>query len=99
LDGKTPKELMPLFEVARLTISHWFDAWASHHLAGLYDRARCGRPPKLTEAEQEHAHQYMAQNPQTMKKVVQLIAQETSHGVSTKTRKRLRKKTARAGNA
>src|SRR5262249_45482967 len=73
-------------------ISHWFDAWESHHFAGLYDRARCGRPPKLTEAEQEQAHQYIAQNPHNMKKVVNLIEQETSKCVSTKTLKRLLKK-------
>jgi transposase len=91
-DGKTPKELMHIFDVERLTIYHWFDAWERHHFAGLYDRARCGRPPKLTEAEQEQAHQYMAQNPQNMKKVVNLIEQETAKCVSTKTRKRLLKK-------
>src|SRR5262245_41684582 len=98
-DGKTTKELMHIFDVERLTISHWFDAWESQHFAGLYDRARCGRPPKLTEAEHEQAHQYIAQNPKNMKKVVNRIAQETSQCVSTKTLKRLLKKTARSGNA
>jgi transposase len=98
-DGKTTKELMHIFDVERLTIYHWFDAWERHHFVGLYDRARCGRPPKLTEAEQEQAHQYIAQYPQNMKKVVNLIEQETSKCVSTKTLKRLLKKTAMSGNA
>ena len=98
-DGKTTKELLHIFDVERLTIYHWFDAWERRHFAGLYDHAKCGRPPKLTEAEQEKAHQYIAQHPQNMKKVVHLIEQETSKRVSTKTIKRLLKKTAMSGNA
>jgi transposase len=90
---------MHIFDVERLTIYHWFDAWERRHFAGLYDHAKCGRPPKLTEAEQEQAHQYIAQHPQNMKKVVHLIEQETSKRLSTKTIKRLLKKTAMSGNA
>jgi transposase len=90
---------MHIFDVERLTIYHWFDAWERHHFAGLYDHTKCGRPPKLTETEQEKAHQYIAQHPQNMKQVVHLIEQETSKRVSTKTIKRLLKKTAMSGNA
>ena len=89
---------MHIFAVERLTISHWFDAWERRHLAGRYDHARRGRPPKLPAAEQEQAHQYSAQHPQNMKKVIHLIEQETSKRVSTKTIKRLLKKIALAGN-
>jgi transposase len=97
--GKTTTELMHIFAVERLTIYHGFDAWEHRRFAGLYDHAKCGRPAKLTEAEQEHARQYISQHPQNMKKVVHLIEQETSKRVSTKTIKRLLKKTALAGNA
>src|SRR2546425_3533470 len=38
-DGKTTKELMHIFDVERLTIYHWFNAWESRHFAGLYDHA------------------------------------------------------------
>jgi transposase len=96
--GKTTTELMHIFSVERLTIYHWFDAWERRRFAGLYDHAKCGRPPKLTEAEQEHAQQYIIQHPQNMKKVVHLIEQETAKRVSTKTIKRLLKKTAMCGN-
>src|SRR5215510_11940219 len=89
--GKTTTELMQIFAVERLTIYHWFDAWEKRRFAGLYDHAKCGRPPKLTEAEQEQAQQYM-------KKVVHLLEQETSKRVSTKTIKRLLKKIATSGN-
>ena len=97
--GKTTTELMHIFAVERLTIYHWFNAWEKHRFTGLYDRAKCGRPQKLTQAEQEQAHEYIAQHPQNMKKVVHLIEQETSKRVSTKTIKRILKKTAISGNA
>jgi transposase len=97
-EGKTAKELMHIFAGERLTIYHWFDAWESRRFAGLSDHAGRGRPPKLTETEQEKAHQYIAQHPQNMKKVIHLIEQETSKRVSTKTIKRLLKKTAMSGN-
>jgi transposase len=98
LFGKTTTDLMHIFAVERLTISHWFDAWETHRFAGLYDHKGRGRPPKLTIPEQEQAQQYIEQYPQDMKKVVHLLEQETSKRVSTKTLQRLLKKTAMFGN-
>jgi transposase len=89
---------MHIFSVDRLTIYHWFNAWESSHFVGLYDHKKCGRPAKLTEAEQEKAQQYIAQYPQNMKKVVHVLEQETSKRVSTKTIKRLLKKSVVFGN-
>lgn len=91
--------LMAIFSVDRITIYHWFDAWEAHHIAGLYDKKRCGRPPKLTEEEQGKAQQYLAQHPRDVRKVVHLVEQATSKRVSTKTIKRLVKKTAMSGSA
>jgi len=90
--GKTTTELMHIFDVDRLTIYHWFDAWETCHFAGLYDHKGRGRHPKLTIEEQTKAQQYIEQYPQDMKKVVHLLEQETSKCVSTKTLKRLLKK-------
>lgn len=90
---------MAIFSVDRITIYNWFDAWDARHFAGLYDKKGRGRPPKLTEEEQHKAHQYLAQHPRDMKKVVYLVAQETSKRVSTKTIKRLVKKPAMSGSA
>src|SRR5215510_11238318 len=98
-EGRTTTDLMDIFDVDRLTISHWFDAWEAYHFIGLYDHKRCGRPPKLTIEEQTQAQQYIEQYPQAMKKVVHLLEQETSKRVSTKTLKRLLKKTVMSGNA
>ena len=90
---------MDIFDVDRLTIYHWFDAWEAYHFAGLYDHKGRGRHPKLALEEQTKAQQYIAQYPQDMKKVVHLLEQETSKRVSTKTIKRLLKKTVMSGNA
>ena len=89
---------MAIFSVDRITIYHWFEAWESHHFAGLYDKKRCGRPPKLTDEEQNKAQHYLEQHPRDIRKVVHLLEQDTSKRVSTKTIKRLVKKTAMSGS-
>jgi transposase len=91
-EGRTTADLMRIFAVDRQTIYHWFDAWDIHHFAGLYDHKRCGRPPKLTDAEQNKAQHYLEQHPRDIRKVVHLLEQDTSKRVSTKTIKRLVKK-------
>jgi len=67
--------------------------YTTRHFVGLYDKKGRGRPPKLTEEEQCQVQQYLEQYPRDVKKVVYLIEQETSKLVSTKTIKRLLKKT------
>ena len=96
--GINTTALMAIFSVDRITISNWFDAWESHHFAGLYDKKRCGRPPKLTDEEQNKAQHYLEQHPRDISKVVHLLEQDTSKRVRTKTIKRLVKKTAMAGS-
>jgi transposase len=49
---------MKVFDVERLTLYNWFNAWDTRRLAGLYDHKGRGRPPKLTIAEQEQVQQY-----------------------------------------
>jgi transposase len=90
--------LTAIFSVDRITIYNWFDAWESHHFAGLYDKKRCGCPPKLTDDEQNKAQYYLEQYPRDIRKVVPLLEQDTSKRVSTKTIKRLVKKTAMSGS-
>ena len=97
--GINTTALMTIFSVDRITLYNWFDAWEAHHFAGLYDKKRCGRPLKLTNEEQSKAQQYLTQHPRDIRKVVYLLEQETSKRVSTKTIKRLVKKTAMSGSA
>ena len=90
--GFNTTALRAIFSVHRLTISHGFDAWEAHHFAGLYDKKRYGRPPKLTAEEQDQAQHSLTQHPSDISKVVQLVEQATSKRVSTKTIQRLVKK-------
>ena len=90
--GITTTALMAIFSVDRITIYNWFYAWEAHHLAGLYDKKRGGRPPKLTDEEQNTVQHYLEQHPRDIRKVVPLLEQDTSKRVSTKTIKRLVKK-------
>jgi transposase len=96
--GINTTALMTIFSVDRITLYNWFDAWEVQHFAGLYDKKRCGRPPKLTDEEQTKAQYYLEQHPRDIRKVVHLLEQETSKRVSTKTIKRLVKKTAMSGS-
>ena len=84
--------LTAIFAVDRITIYNWFDAWEAYHFAGLYDKKRGGRPPKLTEEEQHQAQYYLTQHPRDIRKVIHLVEQDTAKRVSTKTIKRLVKK-------
>ena len=84
---------MAIFSVDRITLYNWFDAWEAYHFTGLYDKKRCGRPPKLTDEEQHKAQQYLERYPRDIRKVVHLLEQDTTKCVSTKTIKRLVKKT------
>jgi transposase len=54
----TTTELVNIFQVDRITIYHWFDAWESRRLAGLYDQAKQGRPPKCTPAQKAQIRQH-----------------------------------------
>jgi transposase len=96
--GINTTALMAIFSVDRITLYNWFDAWEAQHFAGLYDKKRGGRPPKLTDEEQNKAQAYLEQHPRDIKKVVHLLEQDTSKRVSTKTIKRLVKKTVMSGS-
>jgi hypothetical protein len=97
--GINTTALPAIFSVDRIPLYNWFDAWEASHFTGLYDKKRCGRPPKLTVDEPEKAHQYLEQHPRDIRKVVSLLAQATAKRASTKTIKRLVKKTVRSGSA
>jgi transposase len=97
--GINTTALMAIFSVDRITLYNWFDAGETYHFVGLSDKQSCGRPPKLPADEQEKAQQYLEQHPRDVKKVVSLLEQATAQHVSTKTSKRLLKKTVMSGNA
>jgi transposase len=86
------------YQVDRRSVSTWLDRWQTMGVVGLYDQPGSGRPPLLNDEEQQKVHAYLRQYPKDVKKVVQALEQETTKRVSTKTIKRLIKKTAMSGN-
>src|SRR5213594_743054 len=75
MQGYTTTQLQQIFQVDRITIYHWFDAWEAHCLCGLYDKKGRGRHPKLTQAQKEQIRQWAKEFPKNLKKICALIAE------------------------
>jgi transposase len=90
----TTTELMDIFQVDRITIYHWFDAWESRHLAGLYDKSKQGRPPKCTPEQKVQIRQWAKAFPKNLNKIGALVAEHFDLRISKQTLKRLLKSMA-----
>jgi transposase len=94
LQHVTTTELLGIFRVDRITIYHWFDAWKARRLAGLYDQAKPGRPPKCTPEQQEQIRQWAKAFPKNLNKICALVAEHFDLRISKQTLKRLLKSLA-----
>jgi transposase len=90
----TTTELLKIFQVDRITIYHWFDAWESRRLAGLYDHTKQGRPPKCTQEQKEHIRQWAKAFPKNLNKVGALVTEHFGVRLSKQTLKRILKSMA-----
>ena len=81
------------YQVDRRSVSTWMDRWQTRGLVGVSDKPGSGRRPLLNDAAQQTVHDSLQQYPKDLKKVVPALEQETAKRVSTKTIKRLIKKT------
>lgn len=91
--GYTVDQIADIYEVHRDTVSRWIDAWEENGFAGLRDKPHSGRPPKLTEAEQELAIELLKEAPRSVKTVLAKLYGETGKKISEWTLKRLAKET------
>ena len=92
--GKQIKELASFYNVDRDTISAWFNRWESLGLAGLLDKERPGRPPKLRTDNKEHVARVkalVAQESQQLDRVLDQLQTEFEIQMSRKTLKRFLK--------
>jgi transposase len=87
-------ELLKIFQVDRITIYHWFDAWESKRLVGLYDQRKQGRPPKCTPEQKEQMRQWAKDFPKNLNKIVALVEEHFALRISKQTLKRLLKSMA-----
>jgi transposase len=96
--GVSMPHIARIYQVDYRSVSSWIDQWQTRGLVGLYDQPGAGRRPTLSLDEQQKVQQYLQDSPKDFKHVVHQLEQETGKRVSTKTIKRLIKKTATSGN-
>ena len=89
--GYTAKELAHIFHVDRITIYHWFDAWAMRRFPGLYDRKGPGRPPSFTQEQKEQIRQWAKLFPKNLSKIGACIREKFGFDVSKQTMRRVLK--------
>ncbi len=92
--GHTTTELVEIFQVDRITIYHWFDAWELQRLTGLYDQKKQGRPPKCTPEHKAQIRQWAKAFPKDLHKIAVLVAEHFDLRISTSTLKRILKSMA-----
>lgn len=74
--GYTTTQLQEIFQVDRITLYHWFDAWESRQLAGLYERKGRGRPAKFTREQKEQIRQWAKTFPKNLNRIRLLIQEQ-----------------------
>ena len=89
--GHTIPQLQTIFQVERVTIYAWFNAWESRSLCGLYDKKGRGRPPKLTLDQKDQIRDWVKQFPKNLNQVRALVQEKYGVTVSQSTIKRVLK--------
>ncbi len=90
-DGYKIDDIAGIFRVDRRTVSSWIDSWENSSFEGLCDKARSGRPEKLTEEEKKTAKKLIEENPRSLRSAISKLAEITGKVISVKTLKRLAK--------
>ena len=89
--GYTTNELAHIFQVDRITIYNWFNAWDSRHFAGLYDKKRSGRSPSFNKDQKEQIRQWAKMYPKNLNQILALVYEHFGIEVSKQTIKRVLK--------
>lgn len=86
------------FQVSRLTIYNWLDAWEQQGIRGLYNQPGQGRKPILTPADESLVSQQVSAHAQQLKAARQALRQELNRAFSHKTLQRFLKSVAGVGS-
>lgn len=87
--GYTTNELAHIYNVDRITIYNWFNAWESRHFAGLYDKKGRGRRSTLNPDQKEKVREWSKRYPKNLSKILSLVREELGVDVSKATIKRI----------
>ena len=82
-------QIADIYQVDRDRVSAWLDWWEQYHFDGLDDDPRSGRPPTLTEKEQEKAVRLALEEPRSERQGLAQIAVKLGKALSRDTLKRL----------
>lgn len=92
--GKSVPELTQFFEVSRITIYSWLDAWDKHGIVGLMNKPGRGRKPILSVQNSEQVKQVKAairKNPQSVKAALAELESKIGSEMHPETLKRFLK--------
>lgn len=92
--GKSVTELTQFFEVSRITIYSWLDAWDKHGIVGLMNKPGRGRKPILSVQNSAHVKSVKAaikKNPQSVKAAVAELESKIGTEMHPETLKRFLK--------
>jgi transposase len=92
--GKSVPELTQFFEVSRITIYSWLDAWDKYGITGLMNKPGRGRKPILSVQNSTHVKSVKAaikKNPQSVKAVVAELESKLGAEMHPETLKRFLK--------
>jgi transposase len=82
-------QIADLYQVDRDRVREWLDWWEEFAFEGLDDDPRSGRPPKLTEKEQQRAVRLTLKEPRSLRQGLTAIARTVGKLISRDTLKRL----------
>jgi transposase len=92
--GSTVAQLAKFFEVSKITIYSWFNAWKQSGLTGLMNKPGRGRKPILSLQNSKHVKtvkKAIEKNPQSVKAVVAELETKLETQMSRQTLKRFLK--------
>ena len=92
--GKSVPELTQFFEVSRITIYSWLDAWETNGIVALMNKPGRGRKPILSTQNSTHVKSVKAairKNPQSVKAVVAELESKIGTEMHPETLKRFLK--------
>lgn len=92
--GKSVSQLTEFFEVSRITVYSWFDAWDKNGIVGLMNKPGRGRKSILSLQNPSHIKSVTAairKNPQSVKSVVAELESKIGSPMHPETLKRFLK--------
>lgn len=87
--GQSIAAIKIIYPLSRQTIANCLHAWENCGICGLFDKARSGRPRKLSAEQEADTIEMIKENPKSLKSVVAEIASKFDINIDVATLKRL----------